>query len=176
MSQADSPNTTSPSRRALLVGAPAVAAVALTAGTIHDAIERHRASRKAVDAETNFGCDLQELVPVGQYGSYLMGDEVTIDPDDDPVWIAHIRRLAAIYEESERLTRELLFAEPKTLAGLAALLEHTCKLAFAEESGKWPSDVEDDELAELAEGDDKGFAAAMCWRAAAAIKRLTVRR
>src|SRR5579862_8664038 len=64
MSKANSPNTKTPSRRALLAGAPAVAAVALAAGDcvdgfaaglaaldpIYELIKRHRETIRAWDA------------------------------------------------------------------------------------------------------------------------------
>jgi hypothetical protein len=115
MSHANQGTTTNPTRRALLTGAPAVAAVALAAGTaanglamavaspsgddpIFAAIAAHRAAMHACTAACNVGADEQD-----KYDRDIVGETC----------LAHFDAL-----------KELVSCRPTTLPGVIALLDH----------------------------------------------------
>jgi hypothetical protein len=145
MSQADSPNTTSPSRRALLAGAPAVAVAALAAGTVvnglaitaarpsatdpifavieahHRAMAHETACNRAVDRA-------EEALPEDQTTwCFCHSDDGWTPPDgctDAPEWIEVQQRMSEAYDLRFDAVETLLTAEPTTLAGAIALLEY----------------------------------------------------
>ncbi len=129
MSQADSPNTTTPPRRALLAGAPAVAAAALAGGTVINALAI--AEAKACTADPIFAVIAEHQAALKAYlaASHVDGGLM----DHSPEWeIARPVTLAA--EARERLALEAVFATaPTTLAGVAALLAHVGQHEFLDE-------------------------------------------
>jgi hypothetical protein len=124
------PDVPKASRRGLLLGAPAVAAVALAGGTvanavaigtakadesdpIFDVIERHREALAREDAAHQHFEEMDALYPVN------------LDCLEE-----HTPRNAAYDAWNDlcnvrcRITEELLATAPTTVAGLAALLQH----------------------------------------------------
>ncbi len=113
MSQAENPNTTSPSRRALLAGAPAVAAATLAGGTVINAlaiaeakaaavdpifavIAEHRAAQEDVDASCN---------------------ATDLDIEEDP-------NKQRAMDRASGAELPLFTTAPTTIAGVVALLEY----------------------------------------------------
>jgi hypothetical protein len=113
MSQADSPNTTSPSRRALLSGAPVAAAAALAGGTVANAVAISMAKAGGVDpifAVIAEHREAQEACAV----AYEAND---LDDDEDP------NKLAAL-EKAGAVELPLFTTLPTSVAGVVALLEY----------------------------------------------------
>jgi hypothetical protein len=141
MSQADSPNTTSPSRRALLAGAPAVAVAALAAGTVVNGlaitaarpsatdpifavIEAHHRSM-AHETACNRAVDrAEEALPEDQTTwCFCHSDDGWTPPEgcmDAPEWIEVQQRMSEAYDLRFDAVETLLTAEPTTLAGAIA--------------------------------------------------------
>jgi hypothetical protein len=150
MSQAEKPNTMSPSRRALLAGAPAAAAAALAGGTIANAVAKAgevdpifaliEAYDRAASQETALYqaiAKLEEALPRKQTSWHIhFGGEGRWPPEactDAPEWL---NVQLAMGEVSDRMSDQmlaLLTTAPTTIDGVAALLERLEAAAFPEE-------------------------------------------
>jgi hypothetical protein len=146
MSQADSLDTTTTSRRALLAGAPSIAAVALTAGAAVNCLAAARATSSAADAEllsvgaqfdaiySSFTDLLAEMKPLREecdrrlepfLGAMILGDrDVDIVAPSDEIEKelgldeCHLR-LDAINEAMDAAVRRIIELPASTLPGLA---------------------------------------------------------
>jgi hypothetical protein len=156
MSQADSPNTTSPSRRALLAGAPAAAVAALAAGTVANGPAIAAAARSAVDPifavieayERVVGQKSALYARSGEFEAVLpeeqrtwsihFGGEDRWPPQgcaDAPEWIDNQLGVGEIVENQCDLEVTLLTTAPTTIEGAIALLAHLGAGEFPEERG-----------------------------------------
>ena len=155
MSQADSPNTTSPSRRTVLAGI-SVAAVSVAAaleksgatiapGTdpVFAVIEAHQAAGLAFGDAVSAQSKLEKALPRENRRSHIRAFEEEIVETDDPRWIASQRAVHDLSRQASNRALDLLAIRPTTRAGLVALFRH---VAEAEEADL-PSDVafDDDE-------------------------------
>jgi hypothetical protein len=144
------PDTTSPSRRALLAGAPAVAVAGLAAGTVVNvlaiaeakastldpilaAIAAHKAASRAFSKAVRLQSRLECELPKERRQSDM--DEAI--ETDDPRWIAAVRAVDETGDQVWERALELLNARPLTLSGMVALFRH---VAEADEADL-PSDV-----------------------------------
>jgi hypothetical protein len=124
------------SRRAALAGglalAPAAAAAALPAnGSVGDpfdpifaAIARHQAAEAAYSIVAKDNDQLEHLIPDDKQRGGLWCHELSLDPNDDPRWTAHLIALQRVGCELEEPKAELLDTVPTTMAGVIALVRY----------------------------------------------------
>jgi hypothetical protein len=145
MSQAEKPDNTNPSRRALLAGAPTVAAAALAGGTIVDAvaisgakastpdpifaaIEAHKTAERAFSEILAEQSALERLLPDALSQSTVGARGERIVETDDPRWIANQRAVDRSSNEGFNRALALLDIRPTTLAGLVSLFRYVGEL------------------------------------------------
>jgi len=152
--KADRPDTTLPTRRALLAGAPAVAAAALAAGGAvnilamaaarpseadpifavirahHDAMAHEVACLKTIS-------QLDAVLPHSQsawhFNYWEGGERPPQGCADAPEWIEAQQGIGEAYALREDAIEALLTTEPKTLAGAIALLEYVGSPEYPED-------------------------------------------
>jgi hypothetical protein len=151
MSQADSPNTTSPSRSTVLAGISvasipfAVAVEKLLAANTDPAFAAIAAHHQAMRHETATGRAVDRVLDA------LPGDQTTWhfmhSPDrrtpphdcaDAPEWIKVQQDMSDAYARRYDAVVGLLTTEPTTLAGAVALLEHVGSPEFPWEGAHTP--------------------------------------
>jgi hypothetical protein len=111
--QATRPDTTIPTRRALLAGAPAVAAAALAGGTVANALAI--AEAKAADADPIFAV-IAEHQAAQKAVTAAFDREDREEDEDEVIWAAQARQLDAQFE--------LFTTAPTTITGVAAPLAY----------------------------------------------------
>jgi hypothetical protein len=135
MSQADSPNTTSPSRRALLAGAPAVAVAGLAAGTVVNVLAIAEAKASTLDPIHALIAEHIEAVKADHQANKIWGSI----PANLPEYDAAEEVVTKTGARSRGLLMELLCARATTLEGVAALLAHVGRPEFLEEDPEHPN-------------------------------------
>ena len=129
MSQADSPNTTSPSRRALLAGAPAAAVTTLAAGNVVNVLAIAEAKASTLDPIHALIAEHIEAVKADRQANKIWGSI----PGSLPEYDAAEEVVTKTGDRSRGLLMKLLCAKPTTLEGVAALLAHVGRPEFIEE-------------------------------------------
>jgi hypothetical protein len=140
MSQADSPNTTSPSRRAVLAGisvaaAPVAAAVdkslggvALTDDPIFAVIEDHHQSMRDESACGHAVDRVEEVLPRDRMTWHFMDSADRRTPPhgctDAPEWVKVQQGMSDAYARRHEAIVALLTTEPTSVAGAIALLDY----------------------------------------------------
>jgi hypothetical protein len=143
MSQADSPNTTSPSRRAVLAGlslaTPSVAAVDILLAArvpgddpILAVIAAHKAAERAFSDTLTEQGKLETALPRQLRQTHITAWDQSIVETDDPRWVAVQRAVDETGDEVYRLALALLDIQPTTAAGMVSLFRH---VAEGKESG-----------------------------------------
>jgi hypothetical protein len=114
------------SRRALLAGAPAVAAAALAAGTTVNGLAAGLATPSGIDPV--FGLIERHRIAVAEYNraEAFSGSIVPGGADWEAAWA----RTSAAMDRSGDLLEALPCAEPATMLGAIALLEHLVQDEF----------------------------------------------
>jgi hypothetical protein len=140
MSQADSPNTTSPSRRAVLAGI-SVAAVPLAAAVekstaglsasvdpIFAVIEAHHQAMRNESACGHAVDCVEEVLPRDRMTWHFMNSADRRTPPDGcmdaPEWIEVQQGMSDAYARRREAIVALLTTEPTSLAGAIALLDY----------------------------------------------------
>jgi hypothetical protein len=174
-----SASTSKSSRRGFLVQATAAAAggAALGAGlplpaspaaTAHSeasvdpilaAIEAHRRAAAAHDETVNLEMALEESLPDDQRQS--CGE--TVLETDDPRWLVALRAVSAAWNTMDDQAINLLRTEPRTIAGIKALLRY-----FADQEGEnlFPDEVRNDD------GSAETFGSCLVRHAADALRKI----
>jgi hypothetical protein len=135
MSRADSPNTTTPSRRALLAGAPAVAVAALAAGAVVNGLAVAAASSSTVDPIHALIAEHIEAVKADCQALEIWG----AIPANLPEYDAAEKVVAKTGDRSRGLLMKLLCATPTTLEGVVALLAHVGRPELLKEAPSTPT-------------------------------------
>jgi hypothetical protein len=148
MSQADSPNTTSPSRRTVLAGISvasipfAVAVEKLLAANTDPAFAAIAAHHQAMRHETATGRAVDrvlEALPEDRTTWHFMDSPDRRTPPHDcadaPEWIKVQQDMSDAYARRYDAVVGLLTTEPTTIAGAVALLEHVGSPEFPWDEG-----------------------------------------
>ena len=131
MSQAENRTTTIPSRRALLTGAPAVAAAALAAGTAATGLATAMAAPLAADP---IFAVIAEHKEAAEAYNQAIAVEVAVDLRDDPDLLTTSEATREAGERAHARLLEVLTVKPTTLPGVVALLVHVGQPELIEES------------------------------------------
>jgi hypothetical protein len=119
------------------------AAITSEADPILQAIAAHEASLRALHAGIDVLYALEAELPPELRRSNVTFDEEVIVETDDPRWIECEKNLNALHEADQEAVLGLINVEPKTLAGLLALMRHVT--AYEARGDQWPSGLEDDD-------------------------------
>jgi hypothetical protein len=136
MTKATDNSTPIPTRRALLAGAPAIAAAALAGGTVANAVAIGMA--KAADVDPIFALIAEHQAALEAYLAASATDGNLVD--HTPAWIA-ARAVTESATAREELAHKAVFTtNPTTVAGVAALLGHVAQPEFLREDEEYPDD------------------------------------
>jgi hypothetical protein len=150
MRQATRPDTTIPTRRALLAGAPAVAAAALAAGGIANSLAVSAAEKPlsglapslaaasevdpifAVIAEHRQAVKAEARALEDTFG---FGGGPAEEPEDSPAHVAAEERHSTASDRTQAAVWKLVEIEPTSAAGLRALMQYVVAI---EPGLQWP--------------------------------------
>jgi hypothetical protein len=124
MSQAERPNTPIPSRRALLAGAPAVAAAALAAGGIANTLAIAGA---AMPQDPIFAVIHEHRAHMKARADAMDAEDMA---DSDAEYEAALEAMNTASAAFEASIGKALTVQPMTIAGVAALLDHVGQEEF----------------------------------------------
>jgi hypothetical protein len=113
------------SRRALLAGAPAVAAAALAGGTVANALAI--AEAKAAEVDPIFAAIAEHRARMRAWADAMEADDMA---ETDEAFEAATDAMDATSEAFEASIGPVLTVQPTTIAGVAALLEHVGQEEF----------------------------------------------
>ena len=123
------------------VAIPANAADASTPDPIFDAIEVHRAARRAFENAVSRGSALDAELPGEKTRSYITVWEQTIVETDDPRWIDSVREVHRTSDAATDAAYALANVAPTTMAGVVGLLQYAISIRPEE----WPEGVHSDD-------------------------------
>src|SRR4051812_10488744 len=142
-------NSTNTTRRGFLSTAAALTASAVvstpadapTPDPIFEAIEVHKAARRAFENAFSRGCALEHELPREKTRSWITVWEEEIVETDDPRWIDSIREVNRASDAATDAAYALANVAPTTMAGVVSLLQYA--ISFPPE--EWPEGVQSDD-------------------------------
>ena len=152
-------------------------AEATAADPIFAAIERMETAELEYLAAVQEESDAEETIPKDRRQSDdCLPGELLIDPNDDPRWIAAVRRMRAAMDAVDDRSIDLLKIQPTTFAGVVALLRYAYTYV-AHERREWTQYVQEDDPRryKITSGDGLDFSVVLHRHVADAIEAIAAR-